>query len=107
MAKKRAAIVIDDLDDIKPGTAAKRPDKGAQAVQDATAEAQGFTSREGAVKGRAKRKPAVRYPVQLNLKIREEDSDAFIAIRDELEVPNGKLFAMMLAAYQEKNGAGE
>lgn len=106
MAKERAPIVISGVDDIKPGTAARRPDRGTQAAQDSAAEAQGFTSREGAKKGRAKRKSAPRYPAQLNLKVRDEDADTFIAIREDLEVANGKLFSMMLEAYQKSRGEG-
>lgn len=103
MTKTRAPIKIDGLDTIKPGTAARRPDRATQATQDATAEAQGFTSREGVKKGRTKRKAL--YPVQFNLKVREEDKETFLEIAEDMEVPNGKVFALMVEAYlQSRRG---
>ena len=107
MSGERASVFGDDLDlsDFQP-----KPPARARDVRD-VAERAGFTSREPQVAPpkpspdpikREQRRYRTGRNVQLNLKVRQADLDAFYALADQEGIVLGEAFARALVAWKEK-----
>ena len=107
MNGERASVFGDELDlsDFNPKPAAR-----ARAVRE-VAEKAGFTSREPLVDPpdatpqpvrREQRRYRTGRNVQLNLKVRQEDMDAFYALADQEGIVLGEAFARAVAAWKGK-----
>lgn len=104
MSGERASIFGEDLDlsEFQP-----KPPARAKDVRE-LAEKAGFTSREPPVESALKpeRREHRRYRtgrnIQLNLKVRQEDMDAFYALADSEGIVLGEAFARAVAAWKGK-----
>lgn len=104
MSGKRASVFGDDLDltSFQPKSPARTKE-----VRE-VAEKAGFTSREPQPEPapepvrREQRRYRTGRNVQLNLKVRQEDIDAFYALADQEEIVLGEAFARAVAAWKEK-----
>ena len=107
MSGERASVFGDDLDlsDFQP-----KPPTRARDVRD-VAERAGFTSREPQAAPsepspdpikREQRRYRTGRNVQLNLKVRQADLDAFYALADQEGIVLGEAFARALLAWKEK-----
>jgi hypothetical protein len=106
MSSDRASVFGDDLDlsDFQP-----KPPAPAKQVRE-VAEKAGFTSREPQPTADLTSEPVKREQrryrtgrnVQLNLKVRQEDIDAFYQLADEEGVVLGEAFARAVAAWKGK-----
>ena len=107
MSSERASVFGDELDlsDFQP-----KPPARAKEVRE-VAEKAGFTSREPQVVQpepvpetgkREQRRYRTGRNVQLNLKVRQEDMDAFYALADQEDIVLGEAFARAVVAWKEK-----
>lgn len=104
MSGERASVFEDDLDlsGFQP-----KPPAHAKEVRE-VAEKAGFTSREPQPEPASEpvRREQRRYRtgrnVQLNLKVRQEDMDAFYALADQEGIVLGEAFARAVVAWKEK-----
>ena len=106
MSSDRASVFTDDLDlsDFQP-----KPSARAQEVRK-IAESAGFTSREPQGTPEPSLEPVRREQrryrtgrnVQLNLKVRQEDMDAFYALADQEGIVLGEAFARAVVAWKQK-----
>ncbi len=107
MSGERASVFGDDLDlsDFQP-----KPPARAREVRE-VAEKVGFTSREPQAVSlepapepvrREQRRYRTGRNVQLNLKVRQEDMDAFYALADQEGIVLGEAFARAVVAWKEK-----
>ena len=107
MSSERASVFSDDLDlsDFQP-----KPPARAREVRE-VAERAGFTSREPQAAPpepapepvrREQRRYRTGRNVQLNLKVRQEDMDAFYALADREGIVLGEAFARAVVAWKEK-----
>lgn len=104
MSGDRASVFSDDLDlsDFQP-----KPSAPAKQVRE-VAEKAGFTSREPQHTSEPAPEPVRREQrryrtgrnVQLNLKVRQEDIDAFYALADQEGIVLGEAFARAVAAWK-------
>ena len=103
MSGERASVFGDDLD--LSGFQPKQP-ADVREVRD-VAEKAGFSSREPtAVPAERPRREQRRYRtgrnVQLSLKVRQEDLDAFYQLADREGIVLGEAFARAVAAWKER-----
>jgi hypothetical protein len=104
MSGERASVFGDDLDlsSFQPKAPAR-----AKEVRE-VAERAGFTSREPQAEAspepvrREQRRYRTGRNVQLNLKVRQEDMDAFYALADQEGIVLGEAFARAIVAWKEK-----
>lgn len=104
MSSERASVFGEDLDlsEFQP-----KPPARAKDVRE-LAEKAGFTSREPPAEPAVEqgRREHRRYRtgrnIQLNLKVRQEDMDAFYALADREGVVLGEAFARAVAVWKEK-----
>jgi hypothetical protein len=106
MSGNRASVFNDELDlsDFQP-----KPPAPAKEVRE-VAERAGFTSRDPQYTPELASEPARREQrryrtgrnVQLNLKVRQEDMDAFYALADQEGIVLGEAFARAVVAWKEK-----
>lgn len=106
MSSDRASVFGDDLDlsSFQP-----KPPAPARQVRE-VAEKAGFTSREPQHTPEPALEPAKREQrryrtgrnVQLNLKVRQEDIDAFYALADQEGIVLGEAFARAVGAWKNK-----
>jgi hypothetical protein len=104
MARNRAPVFEQpdlDVSDFAPKPAQERARR--EQVR-AVAEPASFLSREAAPPPprREPRRHRTGRNVQLNLKVRQEDADAFYALADEMGWVLGEAFQMALQALKEK-----
>ena len=106
MADHRTSIFDDEALDVSDFTP-KSPQPGVgQAQLRAVSESAAFRSREPdpAPHRREIRRHRTGRNVQLNLKVRQEDADAFYALADEMGVVLGEAFQMAVAALRARKG---